>query len=176
MNLVNQEGIDIKRSDAKQNKREEDKVGDGPADNDVRITKMIKKTTHQIISAGKDTNLTISAQKKRLRSRTPEKKCEEIRAKKRRRYSVSKNSQNKGIRKDAIESTDFSKAGSSLVANAPNSEKGSIMKNTSDANPGKNVPSSNSYSLKTLETFIETMGIDVPSKRHLLAYNRVSKV
>ena len=137
---------------------------------------MIKKTTHQIISAGKDTNLTISAQKKRLRSRTPEKKSEEIRAKKRRRYSVSKNSQNNGIRKDAIESTDFSKAGSSLVANGPSSEKGSTLKNISDARPGKNVSCSKLYSLKTLETFIETMGIDVPSNRHLLAYNRVSKV
>ena len=30
--------------------------------------------------------------------------------------------------------------------------------------------------LRTLETVIETMGIDVPSNRYLLAYNRVGKV
>ena len=41
----------------------------------------------------------------------------------------------------------------------------------------REVGSSKSYSgLKTLETFIETMGIDVPSNRKLLAYNRVRKV
>ena len=137
---------------------------------------MIKKTSHEIISAGKDTNLTISAQKKRLRSNASENKREDISAQKRGRHSVSKNSQNNGIRKDAIESTNYSKAGSSLAANAPSSEKGAIMKNIPDANPGKNVSNSSSHSLKTLETFIETMGIDVPSNRHLLAYNRVSKV
>ena len=41
----------------------------------------------------------------------------------------------------------------------------------------RDVGSTKSYSgLKTSETFIETMGIDVPSNRKLLAYNRVKKV
>ena len=41
----------------------------------------------------------------------------------------------------------------------------------------REVGSSKSYSmLKTSETYIETMGIDVPSNRKLLAYNRVRKV
>ena len=41
----------------------------------------------------------------------------------------------------------------------------------------RDMGSSKSYSgLKTLETYIETMGIDVPSNRKLLAYNRVRKV
>ena len=168
--------MDIKPLDTKQNKREKVKVGDCPADEDIRITKMIKKTSHEIISADKDTNLTISAQKKRLRSSALKKKREEVRAQKSRKHSVSKNSPNNGIPKDAIESTNYSKAGSSLAANAPSSEKGAIMKNIPDANSGKNVSNSSSHSLKTLETFIETMGIDVPSKRYLLAYNRVSKV
>ena len=174
--LVNQDGIDIKTSDTKQNKRKKDNVVDGPTYDDVSLTKMIKKTSHEIISAGKDINLDISSQKQRLRSSASDKKREKIRAQKHQRCSVPKNSQNNEMRKDTIESTDYSKAGTSLVANEPSSEKGSIMKNISDARPGKNVSSSKLYSLKTLETFIETMGIDVPSNRHLLAYNRVSKV
>ena len=41
----------------------------------------------------------------------------------------------------------------------------------------RDIGSSKSYSgLKTSETYIETMGIDVPSNRKLLAYNRVRKV
>ena len=41
----------------------------------------------------------------------------------------------------------------------------------------RNVGISKSYSgLRTSETYIETMGIDVPSNRKLLAYNRVRKV
>ena len=71
--------MDIKPTDTEQNKREKVKVGDHPADEDIRITKMIKKTSHEIISADKDTNLTISAQKKRLRSSALKKKREEIR-------------------------------------------------------------------------------------------------
>lgn len=59
------------------------------------------------------------------------------------------------------------------------SQKSSITaeSNKLAASMNREVGSSKSYSgLKTLETYIETMGIDVPSNRKLLAYNRVTKV
>ena len=52
-----------------------------------------------------------------------------------------------------------------------------IENNKFAAPVNRNVGSSKSCSgLKTLETYIETMGIDVPSNRKLLAYNRIKKV
>ena len=56
---------------------------------------------------------------------------------------------------------------------AKNAEKDSSIKNVTSTFVTK---SATSKSLKTLETYIETMGIDVPSNRQLLAYNRVGKV
>ena len=59
------------------------------------------------------------------------------------------------------------------------SQKSSITMETNKlaAPMNRDVGISKSYNgLKTSETYIETMGIDVPSNRKLLAYNRVRKV
>ena len=69
-----------------------------------------------------------------------------------------------------------SKVGSSGFADAPDSEKAPVNRNEATSSAAKNNSVSTPNTLKTLETYIEKMGIDVPSNRHLLAYNRVSKV
>ena len=63
------------------------------------------------------------------------------------------------------------------TSDTQNTEKESLNKNIVPTNSTpKNATSSELNSLKTLETYIETMGIDVPSNKYLLAYNRVGKV
>ena len=62
------------------------------------------------------------------------------------------------------------------TADIQNTEKESLNKNIVSTSTPKNAAPSGPQGLKTLETYIETMGIDVPSNRHLLAYNRVGKV
>ena len=57
-----------------------------------------------------------------------------------------------------------------------NTEKESLNKNVVSTSTPKNAAPSGPHSLKTLETYVETMGIDVPSNKYLLAYNRVGKV
>ena len=158
--------------------KQRNEVQYGQKDDDVRMTKMIRKTSHEIISAGKGTNLAISAKKIKLKPNASEPNKELTKKiNKRLRHSVSKSSQMNITGKETRKSTDdLRKSESSVAANIPNSEKGSITKNIQDLNRGYNVGDSRINSLKTLETYIETMGIDVPSTKHLLSYNRVGKV
>ena len=137
---------------------------------------MIKQTSHQIITAGRDTNLAISAKKKRSRANELESRKLDCIDKNRRRSSISKKFQNTRANKNNAKLLEPSRAGSSMIANASITGKVSIVKNEVTPNTSTNVNDTNSNSLKTLETYIETMGIDVPSKRNLLAYNKVSKV
>ena len=160
----------------KKSKRKRDVTNEDLKDGNIRMTKMIKKTSHQIITAGKDTNLAISVKKKNSRATELEsRKLEDI-TKVRRRPSISKNSQNIRASKKDANLLKQSGAGSSMLANASSTGKGSNIKNEVIPNSSTNVNDTNSNSLKTLETYVETMGIDVPSNRHLLAYNKVGKV
>ena len=62
------------------------------------------------------------------------------------------------------------------TSDTQSTEKDSLNKNVVPTSTPKTATTSELNSLKTLETYIETMGIDVPPNRYLLAYNRVGKV
>ena len=157
-------------------KRKRDVINEDLKDGNTRMTKMIKQTSHQIITAGRNTNLVISAKKKKSRATELESRTLEDVTKVRRRPSISKNSQNIRASKNDASLLKQSGEGSSMLTNASSTGKGFNMKNEVNPNSSSNVNDTNSNSLKTLETYVETMGIDVPSNRHLLAYNKVSKV
>ena len=61
-------------------------------------------------------------------------------------------------------------------ASISNAEKEHNKNSTLIGNVSKRISDSTFTSLKTLETYIEPLGIDVPSEKRLLAYNRVGKV
>ena len=162
--------------DKKKRKRKRDVTNEDLEDGNMQITKMIKQSSHQIITAGRDTKLAISAKKKKSRAIESESRKLDNITKNLRRSSIFKNSQNTGTSLKDAKLLVHSKAGSSMLANTSNTGATYVVKNEITPNTSTNVNDTNSNSLKTLETYIETMGIDVPSKRHLLAYNKVSKV
>ena len=137
---------------------------------------MIKHTSDEIITSVKDTTLALSAEKKHIRSHVSENKKMRERILKRGRSSISKNTENDKMNKEVAKKLEESKDGFSSSADRPNLEKESFNRNEQSNSSAKHVCLSTPNSLKTLETYIEKMGIDVPSNRHLLAYNRVSKV
>ena len=96
-----------------------------------------------------------------------------VRSKTRGRPSIPTNPT---LNQDADGQTEDSKLEVPAISDAQNTDKESASKNVMPGYTTKAAAASTSKSLKTLETYIETMGIDVPSNRHLLAYNRVGKV